>query len=187
MNGGKWCEDNWLLICKWSKHWHKEEWGELASHFILYVDKNWIKFSSIPDGEQRIRYMQTWMKNNVQWYNSEFNKTIRTNSLPEEFELKEEAEDNYLEVYCESDREDIRDFLLDLHRNQSEYDVNRILTIRKAYIQLPTHDKVLYDLYFTQMLSMRDIAGKLDLPLSAVFNMMTELKNKIKLSCGIQL
>lgn len=187
MNGSRWIEDNWSLICKWSKHWHSEEWRELISHFALYIDGNWIKFSQIPDNEERIKFMQTWMKNNVNWYNSEFNKSIRTNNLSEEYEIKEEGEDAHLEIYCESDREDLRDFLLDLHRKHSEHDVNRILLIRKIYIQLATHDKVLFDLYFTQMLSMRQIGTKLDLPLSAVYNMITELKTKIKEQCGLQL
>lgn len=187
MNGGQWVEANWNQICKWSKHWHKDEWGELASQFVIYVDKNWIKFSNIPDGVDRIRFMQTWMKNNVSWYNSDFNKSIRLSSLDEQYDIKEESEDQHLEVLCESDREDIRDLMLDLHRNYSEWDVNRILMIRTVYLQMPTHDKVLFDLYFNQMLSMRQIGTKLDIPLSAVYNMITELKNKIKLECGIQL
>lgn len=187
MDGSQWIEENWSLLCKWSKHWHVEEWRELISHFALYIHNNWHKFSLIPDNEERIKFMQTWMKNNVTWYNSEFNKAIRTNNLPQEYQIVEEPEDCLLEVLCESDREDLRDFLIDLHKKHSEFDVNRILMIRKAYIQLPTHDKVLFDLYFTQMLSMRQICQKLDLPLSAVYNMMTELKNKIKIQCGIQL
>lgn len=187
MNGDKWIQDNFHHISKWSKHWHSEEWGELISHFVIYVDKNWANFSMIPDGVDRIKFMQVWFKNNVQWKNSDFNKSIRTNNLPEEWDIKEEGEDQFLDVYCESDRDDIRDFMLDLYKKHSEHDVNRILMIRRAYIQLATHDKVLYDLYFTQMMSMRDIGKKLDLPLSAIYNMITELKNKIKESCGIQL
>lgn len=187
MRGHDWVEKNYKFLEIWSKRWSPENWDDLISTYCIYIDSNWTKFSAIPDGTQRLQFTQTWMKNNVKWYNSEFNKTIRTNNLPEEFEIKEEGEDEYLDVYCESDREDIRDFLLDLHRNQSEHNVNRILLVRRAYIQLPTHDKVLYDLYFTQMMSLRDISSKLDLPLSAVHNMMTELKNKIRISCGIQL
>lgn len=187
MNGGIWIEQNWPTICKWSKHWHEKEWGELSSQFVIYVDKNWLKFSAIPDGDDRIKFMQTWMKNNVNWYNSDFNKSIRTNNLNDEYEINEEEEDQFLEVYCESDRDDIREFMLDLYRNYSDWDVNRILTIRKVYIELPTHDKVLFDLYFSKMMSMRAIGHKLDLPLSAIYNMITELKNKIKIGCGIQL
>lgn len=187
MNGSHWIEDNYEHISRWSRHWHAEEWRELVAHFVIYVDKNWTKFSQVPDGEERIKFMQIWFKNSVQWHNSDFNKSIRTNNLPDEWDIKEEGEDQFLEVYCESDREDIRDFMLDLYRTHSDHDVNRILMIRKAYIQLATHDKVLYDLYFTQMLSMRAIGKKLDIPLSAVYNMILELKNKIKELCGITL
>lgn len=180
MHGGKWIEDNWIILERWSKRWHPEEWRELLSHYTLYIHDNWVKFSQIPDGEERIKFSQTWMKNNVNWYNSDFNKSIRTNNLPENFEIKEDGEDSLIEVYCESDREDIRDFMIDLNRKYSEWDVNRIMKIRAIYLEMDTADKVLFDLYFTQMLSMRQIAVKLDLPLSAIYNMILELKNKIK-------
>jgi len=40
-------------------------------------------------------------------------------------------------------------------------------------------------MYFTQMLSMRAIGKKIDLPLSAVYNMLNDLKIKLKLCAGI--
>jgi predicted DNA-binding protein YlxM (UPF0122 family) len=54
------------------------------------------------------------------------------------------------------------------------------MLMRKIYLTLDTHQRVLWDLYFSQMLSMRAIGKKLDLPLSAVYNMVVELKSEIK-------
>lgn len=186
MNGEVWLVTNWKLLEKWAKRWHHDEWRDLLSHYAMWIHSNWSKFQKIPDGEERIKFSQTWMKNNVSWKNSEFNKTIRTNNLPEEWEFKEEAEEAHLDVYCESDREDIREFMLDLVKRYSETDVNRILLVRKIYLQLPLHERVLYDLYFNQMLSMRAIGEKIDLPLSAVYQMILELKNKLQELCNLK-
>jgi DNA-directed RNA polymerase specialized sigma subunit len=102
------------------------------------------------------------------------------NSIDEEYDIPDLAEESFIEVTCETDREDIKEFMLDLNRRFSEYDVNRIMLMRKIYLTLDTHQRVLWDLYFSQMLSMRAIGKKLDLPLSAVYNMVVELKAEIK-------
>ena len=185
MNGSKWIEDNYTFLETWAKRWSPNYWDELISFYCLYIDSNWSKFNAIPDDEQRLKFTQTWMSNNTKWSNSDFNKAIRVNSMSDEYDIPDEPEDNYLEVLCESDREDIKEFMLDLNKRFSEYDVTRIMMMRKIYLGLDTHEKVLYDMYFTQMLSMRAIGKKIDLPLSAVFNMLNDLKIKLKLCAGI--
>jgi hypothetical protein len=185
MNGGPWIERNYQFLETWSKRWHPEEWAELIAHYCLYIDSNWSKFSTIPDGEDRLRFSQTWMKNNVRWMNSDFNKSIRVNDLTEEFDIYEEGEDHFLDVMCETDRPDIRDFMMDISKRYSESDVDKIVKLRAIYIELETYERVLWDLYFNQMLSMRDIGKKLDLPLSSIFNMVKDLKIKVKEKCGI--
>jgi DNA-directed RNA polymerase specialized sigma subunit len=102
------------------------------------------------------------------------------NSIDEEYDIPDIAEQSFIEVTCETDREDIKEFMLDLNKRFSEYDVNRIMLMRKIYLTLDTHQRVLWDLYFSQMLSMRAIGKRLDLPLSAVYNMVVELKSEIK-------
>jgi DNA-directed RNA polymerase specialized sigma subunit len=185
MNGSRWVTDNYTFLETWSKRWSPTYWDELISFYCLYIDSNWTKFSAIPDGDDRLRFTQTWFKNNVGWKNSDFNKAIRVNSIDEEYDIPDIAEESFIEVTCETDREDIKEFMLDLNKRFSEYDVNRIMLMRKIYIGLETHERVLYDMYFTQMLSMRAIGKKIDLPLSAVFNMLNDLKIKLKLCAGI--
>jgi hypothetical protein len=180
MNGSRWVTDNYTFLETWSKRWSPTYWDELISFYCLYIDSNWTKFSAIPDGDDRLRFTQTWFKNNVGWKNSDFNKAIRVNSIDEEYDIPDLAEESFIEVTCETDREDIKEFMLDLNRRFSEYDVNRIMLMRKIYLTLDTHQRVLWDLYFSQMLSMRAIGKKLDLPLSAVYNMVVELKAEIK-------
>jgi DNA-directed RNA polymerase specialized sigma subunit len=116
----------------------------------------------------------------VKWDNSEFNREIRVNNFEEEWSMSDEEVDEFLEVTSETNRQDIKDWLVDLHRNFDELSCQRLINIRKIYLDLNTHEKVLYDLYFTQMLSLRDIGKKLNLPHMSVWSMVNDLKQKIK-------
>jgi hypothetical protein len=180
-----WVNENYEFLELWAKRWAGENWADLLSHYCEYLNKNWHKFSQIPDGEERLKWTQTWMKNMVKWTNSDFNKMIRVNSMPDEWEIPDESYDALLEVSSETDREDLRDWLLDLHRNFSDLEVNRLIKMRQIYIKLETYEKVVWDLYFTNMLSLRAMASKLKLPLSSVHNMVVELKEKIKIKYGM--
>ena len=182
-----WFANNYVLISMWSKRWSPDNWSELLSEMTIYLNKNWLKFSQIPDDEERIKFLQTWMKNQVKWYNSEFNKNIRVNNLSvdegiqADFGRREEqiAYDDLIELKSEVVRDDIKDWLIDLNQNWNDLEIDRLVKVRQIYLTLPGHQKVLYDLYFTKMMSMRDIGKKIDLPLSAVYNMIKELKEKI--------
>lgn len=179
-----WLKTNYDILSYWSKNWHRDEWRELIAHLTLYLEKNWPKFSQIPDGDERIKFCQTWMKNNVKWRNSDFNKSIETNNLSEDFnfDVLEIYEEHY-DVISEDLSDDVKEFIIDLTRRFSEMEVRQIIKVRHIYLKLPPHERVLYDLYITQMMSLRQVAKKLHLPLSAVHNMVTDLKNKIKREC----
>lgn len=182
-NWQMWLTNNYTIISYWARHWHRTEWRELLAHFTLYLEKNWNKFSKIPDGEERIKFSQTWMKNNVRWKNSEFNKSIGVNNFGEEFDFVDEELNEPIEILAEDLDDGLKEFIVDLNRRFSEFDASRIILVRKIYLTLPPHERVLYDMYITQMLSLRQVAKKLDLPLSAVHNMINELKKKIIERC----
>lgn len=181
----QWLQINYKVISMWARRWHHTEWRELMAHMAIYLQKNWSRFSTIPDDEQRIKFLQTWMKNNVKWDNSQFNKSISVNNLEEDFDQSrsKESYDEPFDILAEDMTDDIKDFIIDLHRRFDEPDAMRIIKIRKIYLTLPAHEKVLYDLYFTQMLSVRGVAKKLQLPLTSVHYMIVELKEKIKDLC----
>ena len=181
----RWVTDNYEFLQKWCQNWGRDNWSDLLSHYVIYLHKNWAKFSNIPDGKERLRFTQTWLKNNSRWRNSEFNKEMIVNNLGEQFTIKDEEEDNLLDVYCESDRMDIKMWMLDTYKEFGEERGNKIMEMRKIYLTLDTHERVLYDLYFTNMKSMREIGTDLSIPLSAVFNMITELKEKIRIKYGV--
>lgn len=177
-----WLEQNYKVISMWAKRWHPEEWRELVAFLSFYLQKNWSRFSTIPDGDQRIKFLQTWMKNNVKWKNSDFNKSISVNTMDENWDgtsSKEGLDEVPFDIIAEDISDDVKAFIIDIERRFSEKEVEKIIKVRKIYLTLPSHEKVLYDLYFTQMLSIRGVAKQLDLPLSSVHNMILQLRKKI--------
>lgn len=129
------------------------------------------------------KFCQTWMKNNVRWKNSDFNKSIGVNNFDEQCEDDDNIYEEEFDVLAEDLSEDVKDFIIDLNRRFSEVEAGRIILIRQIYLTLASHERVLYDLYFTQMMSLRQVAAKLQLPLSAVHNMVIDLKKKIQSKC----
>lgn len=179
----QWLEKNYRIISYWARRWHPEEWRELLAFMTFYLEKNWHRFSKIPDGEERIKWLQTWMKNNVNWSNSEFRKSIAVNNFTEEFDFGDEILDDNLDIRAEDVGDDVKDFIIDLHRRFSEEEVLKIISVRKVYLTLQSHEKVLYDLYISEMLSIRGVAKRLNLPMSAVYGMINDLKKKINDEC----
>jgi hypothetical protein len=179
----QWLEKNYRIISYWARRWHPEEWRELLAFMTFYLEKNWHKFSKIPDGEERIKFLQTWMKNNVSWSNSDFRKSIAVNNFTEEFDFGDEILDDNLDIKAEDIGDDVKEFIIDLYRRFSEEEVLKIISVRKVYLTLKSHEKVLYDLYITQMLSIRGVAKRLNLPMSAVYGMINDLKKKINDEC----
>ncbi len=183
MQGGQWITDNWKDLSKYAKMRHQAEWRELMVHFSLYVHRHWITFSAIPDDIQRIKFARTWFKMNVIWEKSDFNKSIRVNNLPEKTYIPDEVEEQYLDILAENVDESVVNWMIDVKKNFSEESSQKLFKVRKIYLGLQLHEKVLYDLYFTQMMSIRQIGIKIDLPPSAIHTMLIELKNKIKSQC----
>jgi DNA-directed RNA polymerase specialized sigma24 family protein len=174
-------QNNWTFIKKWSKIWGHENWNDLVVNLTLYLDKDWKKFSLLKTDDEKIKWIQAWMRNQTKWSNTQFNKDIRLISGSEEWDFSSEGVDsNSIEIGAEEADERVKDWIIDLNRRHSDLDCTRLIKIRKIYLTLPSHEKVLYKLYFEEMKSLRDIAAQLRLPLSAVHNMMLELKNKIK-------
>jgi DNA-directed RNA polymerase specialized sigma subunit len=134
------------------------------------------------------------MRNNVKWENSEFSKEKKVNNFEEiwdedysgrefHYEGMPVESTSSMEITAEDTTDDIKLWLIDIHEEWGD-NADKLIRIRKIYLDMNTTDKVLYDLYFTNMMSTRMIAKKLNIPSSSVHVMLTDLKNKIKVLCG---
>lgn len=179
-----WITKNYQFLEKWCRIWSSENWSDLLSNYVLYLsDKGWDdKMKDISD-QERIKYTNFWLRSNSKWSNSKFNQEIRVNNLGEQYCMSDDpiyAENHYLDIHCDSENDTIKEWLIDVYKTNGEELGDIMVKLRKCYLQLNTSEKVLYDLYFTNMLSMRKISDRLHLPLSSIFNMMSDLKIKIK-------
>jgi hypothetical protein len=174
----KWIEDNWVLIHKWSRIWAGEYYGELISELSIFIEKNWQKLEHLSK-EDSEKYINKWLKLNCFWQNSLYKKTSIVNNLPEELPIWDEGEESYIEDIIDSDREDIREFLRDVWVNIGGERAIKIIKLREIYLELDLESKVVWDLYFNNRLSMRGMSKKLNIPHSACYKMVSELKEKI--------
>ena len=178
MNNNEWIKINYKFISKWAFIWEPDRAHELISLLCIYLNKKWHKIEHLPQNEKEA-FINQWLKNNSRWTNSDFNKL---NKCYDELDLAspDKPQDDFLEIKGEYINQELKHFIIDLKENYNEEQVEKILKIREIYLKLDLHEKVLYDLYFTNMLSMRKIAKKIDIPVNSVYNMITDLKKKIK-------
>lgn len=183
MTSNKWVEVNYKEIVKLSKY-YTEDWRTIITYFYLWLDKdaNWTKFSKLGHND-KMRWTNTWFRNNAKWPNSDFNKDNKVNDLDHEFDetwYEGEQSPINIEIGAESTSDSIKEWLIDIELNFTELQASRLITLKTIYItKLDMKDRVLFDMYFTDMLSMRDISKKINIPLASVHQMIVVLRKKI--------
>ena len=182
--------DQWFIlhydtILKLSGYYTDDR--SIITHFYLWLNKpnRFLKIISMPINEQ-MKFTNTWMRNNSKWENSEFSKEKKINNFDEIWDEDYEGmpvENNIsIEIGAENISDDIKLWLIDIEEEWGD-NADKLIRIRKIYLDMNTTDKVLYDLYFTNMMSTRMIAKKLNIPSSSVHIMLTDLKTKIREGC----
>jgi hypothetical protein len=172
----EWFIENYKKLEEYSKWWN-EDWSGLLSSYYEWLDKNWEQFDKIPDGDQRMKWSMNWFKMNGKvWSNSEFMRQNKMLSGREEVVI----EDSIIDEGHYFEWGELNDWIKDISTNWNDLEVKELVRCRKLYLTLPLHKRVLWDLYFNQMLSMRDISNKLNLPLTSVYKMLKELKKEIQ-------
>jgi len=180
MTWSEWSEENFELLVYWAKRRDFLNWSDLVQNLIIHLEKNWSWFSAIPDGK-KIAWCQGWYKNQVLWLNSKHNIEIFGHDRSKGTDLEFKAEIYDIVQDCNFD--DIIDFGEELvwwTEEFSDLQISRLKKIEEIYSTFGPEEQVLFDLYFKNGLSQRDIAKKINIPLSAVYNMLKTLKTKIK-------
>jgi hypothetical protein len=176
----KWISENYIQLEYWAKRRDFNNWSDLLSHLALHLEKNWSTFETIPD-DKKVAWCQGWYKNQVRWMNSKHNVDIFGDEHcgATFIEFKTEIYDQFDEVdfdlICDHTFDE-RLWIDDL----SDEQIWKIKKIKKIYLTFTNEEQILFDLYFKDMLSQRQIAQKINIPLSAVYNMLKTLKIKIK-------
>jgi RNA polymerase sigma factor (sigma-70 family) len=180
MTWQQWLSENYTTLEYWSKRRDFTNWSDLITQLTLHLQKNWTTFNLIPD-DKKIAWCQGWFKNQVRWLNSKHNVDVFGDELggrtfmefkTEIFDCEEEEDFDKNCDYTDEERLWIDDL--------SDSQISKIKKIKLIYKGLSNEEQVLFDLYFKEMLSQRQIAEKINIPLSAVYNMLKALKTKIK-------
>lgn len=75
----------------------------------------------------------------------------------------------------------MKEWIKDTTDKWGEVSGTNLIKLRYIYLNdLTLTEKVLYDLHFTEGLSVRKIAKQLDLPISGTYQMVRVLKNKLR-------
>lgn len=193
MDLNTWIETEYKTISLLAKNYTKTEYKTLVSYYYMYLYTNWPKLDVMCHTD-KMKYTNKWFSNNAKWKGdgrkhsgSKFNQDKTINNLPEvyDFEIGEDS-CKYIEISAENVSDDIKGWLNDIEHTFCDAG-DKIIKVRALYISkyFETTDRVLYDLYFTQLLSGRQIAKKLNIPHSSVHVMLRDLKNKIRTLCGV--
>jgi hypothetical protein len=190
MSVNEWIESEYKNLSKFAKHWSKDNWADLITHYYIYLtkEKNWIKLSLMPHDEQ-MKFTQQWMKNSVAWKNSDFTKSLAVNNLDEGYTIKEEVESSVRIEICGEDVDDsVKEWLIDLHENWGDKQIERLVRIRELYLsdKFTITDRILYDMVYKNQMTMRQVSNKINVPLTSVFLLIKNLEQKMKNElCGL--
>lgn len=192
-----WINQNYTRLSKVAKDVSPNEWRDLMTHYCLYLNDNWLSFSNIPNNDERLRFSTTWLANNSRWSKSSFNLEFKVNNLETQWDIPDlQVEEPSFDITADgSESRDnrvvdpqikwivisMKEWIRDTTDKWGEVRGYNLIKLRYVYLNdLTITEKVLYDLHFTEGLSVRRIAKQLDLPISGTYQMVKCLKNKIK-------
>lgn len=176
----EWISNNYTELEYWAKRRDFNNWTDLLTQLTLHLEKNWQIFVLIPE-DKKIAWCQGWYKNQVRWLNSKHNVDVFGDEVggktfmefkTEIFDSEDDGDFESLVDYTPQERLWIDDL--------TSEQISRVRKIKTIYKSFSNEEQVLFDLYFKDMLSQRQIAQKINIPLSAVYNMLKALKTKIK-------
>ena len=190
-----WVSDNYSYLddlTKYNFRYNKNEDMDMISYYYLYLlDRGWRKIYTLSDIDKR-KFTKKWFHNTSRW---QVLKTkngkpthelgeLGVNNIPEDFIFIEEADFQIdIEINSEDLPDYMKDWIVDMTQEFGE-SVDKLILVRYHYLNsLTLPEKVLYDLTYTQMMTIRQIAKKINIPPSATFNMVRDLEKRLKELC----
>lgn len=166
--------------------------GDCLTHLCLYFeDGHWSKFEIIPDADKP-KWIRAFFRNQVRWTNSPVSRDNRTNNLTHEqiewFENAYDQPDSHnvqMEIEAEDANSELKEWIADCNAQFGEDRTDKLLQIRLIFHKMLTlPEQILYGLYFEEMLTHRQIAHRLKIPLTSSFFMVKKLENKLIELCS---
>lgn len=187
----KWLEKNHKILFKMAKARHRDP-AAMISHLTFWLDINFNKISQIPDHDGQMKFCQAWMKNQSKWRRSTVNLDVNLGKID-----LGDSDEYFRDIQNKSDQVESPDeilmsaepgelggmakVILDWQRIWSDLEIQKIMTVKLIIKeQLDESEKIFMQMYITNSQSLRQIAEKTRLPLSAVWSILQKIKLKIK-------
>lgn len=187
-----WLIKNYDKLWRMAKARNPKDPAALISHLTLYINRDFTKIQNITDHDGQMKFCQIWMKNQVKWRRSNLNLDSNLGQI-ELGELDDTVENmtnllgdfetlNEIELSAESgELGQMAKVILDWQRQWSDLEIQKIMKIKLVIKEnLDDSEKIFINMYIQQSLSLRQIAEKTRLPLSAVWSILQKIKSKIK-------
>lgn len=148
--------------------------SEIISELYLYMMNNKEKLISYIERETLEGFCVTWIQTQIRYPNSPFN---RKNAIHEGEFVEDVINDIVSEELYDNEYEN------DLASYLTESQIEDIRSINNILHHLSQSEKILYDLYFVKMMTLREIAAYSSIKISymTIYGMVKKLKEKIKL------
>ena len=187
----KWLLENYDRLWRMAKSRNPNDPSGLISHLTIYINRDFTKIQNIKDHDGQMKFCQVWMKNQVKWRRSNFNldQNLGKNELGDSetfvddlIKMSEFESTDEIELAAETgELGQMSKIILDWQRVWSDLEIQKIMKIKLVIReQLDDSEKIFMNMYIQQSLSLRQIAEKTRLPLSAVWSILQKIKSKIK-------
>jgi hypothetical protein len=176
------------IVAKRTKNRH-EEAHDLLSLSLEYALSQRERYIDKPDKEIGLM-LRSIMSNKFRWTDSDFNKQkmlLSNNAIEanDRLRIADKTVSISLIIDSETMPSNFKQFIKDNMMNYTEDQVHKIVATKIAYLQLTKTEKILFDKYFVQNMTMRDVAQNTTLPLCSIFKNITSLKEKIRELCKL--
>ena len=181
-----WLLKNYNELMKLAKLKFPKDPGALISHLTLYIDRDFTKIQNIKTHDEQMRWCHQWMKNQIRWQRSNFNLDRMTGYIEttDDFTISSGGDfDSQKEIELGAESGELgkmSKIILDWQREWSDGQIQKIMKLKLGVSKLDEADQIFMNMYIECGLSLRDIAKKTRLPLSAVWSILQKIKEKIK-------
>ena len=145
------------------KHYFPNMISELYIHIIDRIDK----LQELISRDELHFYCIQYIYNQRNWNGTKFKEEIQSK---ENFSSSLE----HTNISIENDFDSEENFYIESVEHEAKLNI-----VRKGYLKLNLPEKVLYQKYFIEKLSMRKIAKEIGVPLTSIFKSVKEIREKI--------
>ena len=165
----------------------KEDASDLLCYTVEHICSRREKYSAMTESQLEGNFV-SFMRNQYNWNNCTSNnsflkqiKMVNEGNPDVNYDCQEFEAFINVEISAEEIPDLVKPYILDLiNAGYSNEQINKILSCKDSYRSLNVSEQSLYDLYFLQGCSMRDISSIAKIPLSSIARMLDVVKSKLK-------